>query len=118
MRRRSIVRFFKRARIAAGALCLIFIVAAAIFAFQCAKVQRPPKVRSEASKQRLPVTAGIKDYARDEVGAYERDLALALKTAGYRVLNTVNCKWFGDPAHWIEIRAAFAQHFPRLAETV
>ncbi len=34
MRRRSIVRFFKRAGIAAGALCLIFVVAAAIFAFQ------------------------------------------------------------------------------------
>lgn len=55
---------------------------------------------------------------RDEVGAYERDLALALKTAGYRVLNTVNCKWSGDPARWLEIRAAFAEHFPQLAETV
>ena len=70
MRRRSIVRFFKRAGIAAGALCLIFVVAAAIFAFQCAKVQRPPKIRSEASKERMKQTAGIKDYARDEAGAY------------------------------------------------
>lgn len=54
---------------------------------------------------------------RDEVGAYERDLALALKEAGYRVLNTVKCKWSGNPARWLEIRAAFAHHFPRLAET-
>lgn len=53
---------------------------------------------------------------RDEVGAYERDLALALKAAGYRVLNTVNCKWSGDPMRWLEIRQAFADHFPMLAE--
>ncbi|MFZ5663835.1 MAG: hypothetical protein ACOY7L_01290 [Pseudomonadota bacterium] len=53
---------------------------------------------------------------RDEVGAYERDLALALSAAGYRVLNTVKCKWTGDPERWQAIRAAFAKHFPRLAE--
>ena len=53
---------------------------------------------------------------RDEVGAYERDLALALKAAGYRVLNTVNCKWSGDAARWLEIRQAFAEHFPKLAD--
>lgn len=53
---------------------------------------------------------------RDEVGAYERDLAMALAAAGYRVLNTVNCKWQGDPARWRQIRAAFAEHFPRLAQ--
>ncbi len=53
---------------------------------------------------------------RDEVGAYERDLAVALKTVGYRVLNTVNCKWTGDAARWLEIRQAFAVHFPKLAD--
>lgn len=53
---------------------------------------------------------------RDEIGAYERDLALALGEAGYRVLNTVNFKWQGDPARWQDIRRAFAEHFPKLAE--
>jgi hypothetical protein len=53
---------------------------------------------------------------RDEVGAYERDLALALEVAGYRVLNTVNCKWEADPARWPRIRQAFAEHFPKLAD--
>lgn len=53
---------------------------------------------------------------RDEVGAYERDLALALEEAGYRVLNTVRCKWQGNPARWLEIRQAFAEHFLKLAD--
>ena len=52
---------------------------------------------------------------RDEVGSYERDLALALKASGYRVLNTVNCKWSGDAARWLEVRPAFTEHFPKLA---
>lgn len=53
---------------------------------------------------------------RDEVGAYERDLAAALADAGYSVLNTVKCKWEGKPERWQEIRAAFAEHFPNLAK--
>jgi len=52
---------------------------------------------------------------RDEVGAYERDLAMALKAVGYRVLNTVNCKWSGDAVRWLEVQSAFAEHFPKLA---
>lgn len=51
---------------------------------------------------------------RDEVGAYERDLAVALDAAGYRVLNTVRWKPVGDPARWQEVRKAFAKHFPKL----
>lgn len=51
---------------------------------------------------------------RNEVGAYERDLALALAAAGYQVLNTVKWKHMGDPARWSQIRAAFAEHFPKL----
>ncbi len=53
---------------------------------------------------------------RDEVGAYERDLEVALRQAGYRLLNRVNCKWAGDPGRWAEIKQAFAVHFPKLAE--
>lgn len=52
---------------------------------------------------------------RDEIGAYERDLARALKEAGYRVLNSVSWKHDGDAARWLEIRQAFAEHFPKLA---
>jgi hypothetical protein len=51
---------------------------------------------------------------RDIVGAMEKQLALDLKAAGYEVMNTV--KWSHDvePELWKPIRAAFAQHFPRL----
>lgn len=76
-----------------------------------------PEVAKEDGLDRDALMTLHRPY-RDEVGAYERDLALALRAAGYRVLNTVNCKWSGDPARWLEIRAAFADHFPRLAETV
>jgi hypothetical protein len=51
---------------------------------------------------------------RDEIGAYERDLALALREAGYRVLNTVKWKRDGDPMRWQMVKQAFAKHFPRL----
>lgn len=53
---------------------------------------------------------------RDEVGAYERDLALALEQAGYRVLNTVKWKHHGEPARWKLIKEAFAEDFPRLSQ--
>lgn len=53
---------------------------------------------------------------RDEVGAYERDLAAALDQAGYRVLNTVKWKPKGDADRWQQILAAFAEHFPRLEQ--
>src|SRR6266851_198428 len=70
MRIRSIRKFIKRALIAMVALCAIVAVAAVTFAARCATVQRRPKVQSEASKQRMKVTAGIKDYARAEEGTY------------------------------------------------
>jgi hypothetical protein len=53
---------------------------------------------------------------RDEVGAYERDLALALQKAGYNVLNTVGWKKDGVPETWALIRNAFSAHFPKLSE--
>ena len=44
------------------------------------------------------------------------DLARALKEAGYRVLNSVSWKHDGDATRWLEIRRAFAVHFPKLAD--
>ena len=70
MRLRSVLSFVKRAAIAGGALCLIFVVAVAIFAARCVTVERHPKIQSEASKQRLKLTADIKDYARAEESTY------------------------------------------------
>jgi len=70
MRIRSVLKVVKRALIAMVALCAIVVVAAAIFAARCATGQRQPKVQSEASKQRMKLTAGIKDYTRTEESTY------------------------------------------------
>src|ERR1700727_970347 len=70
MRFRSVLKFAKRAAIAIVVLCIAIGIAAAIFMSQCAKVQRPPKVQSEASKQRQKLTSDIKDYAREEDSTY------------------------------------------------
>lgn len=51
---------------------------------------------------------------RNTVGAMEKALADDLCSAGYTVLNTVNCKWALDSAAWLPVRAAFAQEFPKL----
>lgn len=51
---------------------------------------------------------------RDEVGAYERDLADALERVGYNVLNKVNWKRDGDGVRWKKIKHAFSEHFPKL----
>jgi len=51
---------------------------------------------------------------RDIVGAMEKALADDLAAAGYAVLNTVNCKWPLDAGLWAPVRAAFAEHFPKL----
>ena len=53
---------------------------------------------------------------RDEVGAYERDLAAALADAGYQVLNTVRWKPLGEPDQWRKILAEFVKHFPKLEQ--
>jgi len=70
MRIRSVRKFVKRVLIATATLCAIFAVAAAIFAARCATLTRQPKVQSEASRQRMKLTAGIKDYARAEESTY------------------------------------------------
>lgn len=76
------------------------------------EVERPDTVeerrarRNELFARHLPF--------RDEVGAYERDLAASLAEAGYDVLNTVKWMRHGNAERWALIRAAFAQDFPRL----
>ena len=70
MRLRFVRKFAERAGIAVIAFCIIFASAANILAARCANAQRPPKVQSEASKQRLKLTADIKDYSRDEESTY------------------------------------------------
>lgn len=55
---------------AIAGLFLVLAIAAAIFLTQCSPVQRPPRVQSEASRQRQKLTADIKDYARAEDSTY------------------------------------------------
>ena len=70
MRLRFLFSVAKRIAIAGVALCVTFVVAAAIFAARCASVDRVQKIQSDAARQRLQLTAGIKDYARDEDSTY------------------------------------------------
>jgi len=76
------------------------------------EIERP--ATPEERKQRHDELMALHRPLRDEVGAYERDLAAALQAAGYRVLNTVKWKPVGDPIRWQGILAAFAAHFPKL----
>ena len=51
---------------------------------------------------------------RNIVGALEKKLAEALKSAGYDVLNSVRDRHPLDAGRWAEVREAFAAHFPGL----
>ena len=54
---------------------------------------------------------------RDQVGAMEKLLCDGLKDSGYKVLNTVNCKWVlsaEGKEKWEEAKEAFRQDFPAL----
>ena len=66
MRLRSALRFAKRAAVAILSLCIVLAIAVTIFITRCAKVERPPKVQSEASRNRQKFTSYLKDYARAE----------------------------------------------------
>lgn len=77
-----------------------------------AEVERPEN-REERRSRRTELMELHKPL-RNEVGAYERDLAAALDAAGYRVLNTVKWKPVGDPARWQQLLKAFAEYFPKL----
>jgi len=51
---------------------------------------------------------------RDQVGAMEKALAAAMVSAGYRVLNIVNCRIKVDEEIFADVRQAFARHFKKL----
>jgi hypothetical protein len=70
MRLRSALRFVKRAAVAILSLCIALAIAVTIFITRCAKVERPPKVQSEASRNRQKLTSDIRDYARAEDSTY------------------------------------------------
>jgi hypothetical protein len=70
MRVQPVLKLARRIIAAVLALCVLFVIVAVIFAARCATGPHPPKMQSEASKQRLKVTADIKDYSRPEESAY------------------------------------------------
>ncbi len=51
---------------------------------------------------------------RDLVAALEKGLADALRTAGYNILNQVNCKKPLDEGMFAAVRIAFGEHLPKL----
>ena len=51
---------------------------------------------------------------RDSIAAMEKALADEMATAGYNVINTVNCRMKLDVTKFASVRAAFALHFKRL----
>jgi hypothetical protein len=52
--------------------------------------------------------------SRDIVAALEKALAVALKEAGYEVMNRINCKQPLDKKLFDIVRAEFAADFPKL----
>ncbi|MBY5816630.1 hypothetical protein HFN60_13385 [Rhizobium leguminosarum] len=63
-------------------------------------------LRKELMEKHIPL--------RNIVGAMEKQLANDLAAADYTVLNTVPWPHDVDPELWKPIRAAFAEHFPKL----
>lgn len=51
---------------------------------------------------------------RDKIAAAERDLAQALRLAGYHVINTVLCQKPQDKKLWKQVLAGFEKHFPKI----
>lgn len=51
---------------------------------------------------------------RDIVAALEKELAVSLSNAGYRVLNTMHCRKPLHSSYWREVRRVFIDYFPRL----
>lgn len=72
------------------------------------EVEAGERSRDERMLEHLPF--------RNIVGALERDLAGALSEAGYDVVNSVKWRHGSDPQLWQDVRAAFAAHFPGLAD--
>ncbi len=70
MRFKASRRFIKRLLLLLLALFSAFLLGAIVFAARCASGGGPLKTVSAAAAGRKQVTAGIKDYARPEVGTY------------------------------------------------
>lgn len=51
---------------------------------------------------------------RDIMAALEKELADALLTSGYHVMNTVKCRKPLNGSLWVQVREAFSEHFPGL----
>jgi hypothetical protein len=54
--------------------------------------------------------------ACDTMQALEKALADALRDAEYKVMNTVGCRTALDQNLWLEVKAAYSQHFARLSQ--
>lgn len=52
---------------------------------------------------------------RDRIGAMEKTLAAAMASAGYRVINAINCRTNLDAKLFAGVRQAFASYFKKLA---
>jgi hypothetical protein len=74
-----------------------------------------PEVAKEEGLDRAALMARHKPL-RDHVGAMEKALAESLARAGYKVLNTVAWNHALDEDAWTAVRAAFADHFPKLKD--
>jgi hypothetical protein len=74
-----------------------------------------PEVSAEAGTDRDERMKHHKPI-RDTLAGLEKKLRDALDASGYQVLNIVHSKKPVDAGLWADVRAAFAGHFPKLAE--
>jgi hypothetical protein len=65
----------------------------------------------------LEETATLEEHRqrRDRIGAMEKAWAAAMVSAGYRVMNAVNCRTKLDAELFAIVRSAFASYFEKLA---
>ncbi len=61
-------------------------------------------------------TNELHQKCRDNLAALEKALAEAMAEAGYKVMNTVNCRKMLNIGQFNQIRNAFAAEFPKLLE--
>jgi hypothetical protein len=74
-----------------------------------------PEVEQQEGLDRAALMARHKPL-RNLVGAMEKALADELTRAGYTVLNTVAWSHAPEEVVWTSVRAAFADHFPKLKD--
>ena len=74
-----------------------------------------PEVSPEAGADRHERMKHHKPI-RDTLAGLEKQLCDALHMSGFQVLNIVHSKKPVDADLWADVRAAFAGHFPELAD--